>query len=162
MSDHRTDPSQRPIASAIPLAPGLIASVLVGGLVGVTLARLAGWSAEGTASVTQSASYGALSVAIGAALGLALVWPASSRTSRKLGLMVLAASSARMMVSLMAGIILFFTARPQPYVFFVALGAAFLFCLVIESLWAMSAIRRAAAGSTHVRPVSSGPTGVSA
>lgn len=165
MSTHRTDPGQLPIASAIALAPGLAASVLVGGFAGIALAQVAGWNTAGPATIPQSATYGALSVALGAALGLALVWPASSRTARKFGLMVLAASTTRMLISLLAGIITFFIAKPQPYVFFTSLGAAFLLCLVVESLWATAAIRRAAAAKpTATAPTNPSPThmGVSA
>lgn len=163
MVSHLTDPSQRPIASAIALAPGLVVSVLIGGLTGIGLSQVGGWTASGATSVQQSAAYGALSVALGAAMGLALLWPASSRTARKLGLMVLASSTTRMLVSLMAGIIAFFIAKPQPYVFFTALGAAFLLCLGVESLWATTALRRVTHGKPAT-PSSTAPThtGVSA
>jgi hypothetical protein len=158
VSTHRTDPGQRPIASAIALAPGLVVSVLVGGAAGIALAQVAGWSASGPVTIAQSGTYGALSVALGAALGLALLWPASSRTARKFGLMVLASSTTRMLVSLMAGIIAFFVAKPQPYVFFTSLGAAFLLCLVVESLWATAAIRRAAIAKPTSPPPTAPPT----
>lgn len=133
---------------------------MIGWLAGVGAAAAAGWTSEG-ATTAQSATYGAGSVALGAVIGLSLLWPASNRTSRKLGLMVLASSTTRMFTSLMAAVVILFVMKPQPFVLFAALGAAFILCLVAESVWATSALRRAAAGGENRSVSTPIKTGVS-
>lgn len=152
-----TDPSPMrapasPVASAAALAPVMLGAVVVGAAAAIGLARVRGWAgAAGGMGVDQSAMAGAAGVALGAVIGLSLLWPASSRMPAKFGLMVLASSTVRMLVSLTTAVAALFLASPEVYSFFTALCGAFLLCLAAESIWAVSALRRA---QSHIAPPS--------
>ncbi len=142
-----------PVASAATLAPMMLASVMVGVAVAIGVANLRGWSpGAGGMGVEESAVAGAAGVGLGAVLGLAILWPASSRVVQKLGLMVLAASTVRMLASLSAVVAVLFLASPEVYTFLTALCVAFVMCLAVESAWAVSALRRDHARHLAPRP----------
>jgi hypothetical protein len=143
----------QPIAGAKGLALGLAASVLVGAVLAAGLANLLRWNGvDGGLTVEQSIIAGAAAIAFGALIGLSLLWPASSRSAPKFGLMVVASSTSRMMISLAVGVVMLFIAKPAAYPLFAALCTGFILCLIVESVWAMSALRR---NQSHGGPTSS-------
>lgn len=145
--------SASPVASAAALAPVMLGAVVAGAVVAMVAAGVRGWSpAAGAMGTDQSAAAGAAGVGLGAVLGLAILWPASSRVVQRLGLMVVAASTVRMLVSLSAVVAVLFLASPEIYSFLTALCVAFVLCLAVESAWAVSALRRAPSRNAGSNP----------
>jgi len=146
-------PSQDAPIAGLPLLAGVLAAALaVGGTLAWAIAGARGWNARvETVSITDSSALGVLAVAVAAVACLALVWSPTARTPRLLGMRILAAGSARLMIALFVGVILLVGVEPEGRTFLTALSLATLACKLGELAWGMSALRRhtAEAGTVH-------------
>lgn len=138
-----SEPKDAPIATLAPLCVGLAGAHLVG--LGITLgiARLAAWNSESGLGIVGSGVLGMAAVAIGAACGLSALVTPSSRALGNIGLRVMVSSVTRMLVALASALVFFFVTQNQPHTLFVAVLACGILCLIVETVWALSAVRRA-------------------
>lgn len=136
--------SPTPIAHLCPLIVGVVVACGAGAAAGAFLA-----STDHPAAAWQPALLGAVPVAVGAALGVGVLLPASARTVRRMGMSVVAASAARLLTALAVMLAIFLVLRPPATPFFGAFVSGAAGCLIVETLWAAAALRR---------PVTSGAT----
>jgi hypothetical protein len=109
---------------------------------GVVIARLIE-SEQGAVGTTRSAVMGVAPVALGALVGLLMLLPPGTRTIRRLATTVILAGSARMVVALITGVLLFFVLHPDAIPFWISLLAAALLCLAAEAVWGVLSLRHA-------------------
>lgn len=89
-----------------------------------------------------AASIGAGCVALAAWVGVPILRAARSKAPNQIPMFILAASSARLMLSLILGLIAFFVVKPVALPFWGAFLAAGLIGLVIETAWVVSALKK--------------------
>jgi len=132
-----------PIASVMRLLPALLVAIALAAAATFAVAQSLRWTAAADRLPAQTSTLlGAAALAVAALLGLAFLWPASNRAPARLGIMVLASSTTRMMGSLAVATVLLVIARPEPYSFFSALCLGFVLTLIVESWWAIAALNR--------------------
>jgi len=131
-----------PIADLRPMLGAAAVAIALSIPLGIAVSALAS-GGSGTIGAGSSSVLGAATVAVGLVAGVAVLSMPGQRTRMRLALGVLASSTARMLVSLLVFVAVFFIGKPQPYAFFGAFLAAGLLCLAVEAVWAIAALRRA-------------------
>ena len=149
--------STSPTSAAIrtgPLTAQVVAACVAGGLLG-TGAGVAGKWAGGDLQVIATASLIPTVVWVAATIiGTMLLGVVTHKEPSKLALGVLASSTARMLVSLMVGVLLFFLMSLEGRCFWTSFLLAGLFALIAETTWAIRVInshRAPARAETGVR-----------
>lgn len=147
------DTPAAPIASRARLVAVVVVALVSSYFLAWGLANVRGWDSRvEKLGIDASAGLGVLAALVGIIAGLAVVWSPGARTTRSLGLRVLAAGSTRMMLALTLGVGFLVTFEPEGYTFFAALTVACLGTLLGEVAWAVSALRRAADSSPPNHP----------
>lgn len=131
--------------SLAPLALGLPVCALAGGVVAYLIALVTGAGVEvndpaaRSELALRSAALASLTVALGSVAGLVLLTLLIARSKTMIAPGVVAAGVVRGLVSLLAGVLVFFLLHPAPagLVFWTAFLVGNLTALVVESAWGM-------------------------
>lgn len=97
---------------------------------------------SGPLGPSASAVLGAFVAFLGVAAGLLIVAPGSMRSASRLGVAVVAASMARLLLAASVGMVLWEIAKPERAPFVVAVVAGVLLATAAEAIWGVSALRR--------------------
>lgn len=143
-------PQPLPIARFTTLVAALLLALGLGLAVALGLGRLADWTgSESHLPTLPSAILGTAAVLIATIASLAILAAPASRTKLRLGVCVMLASSARMLITLAAGLGFYFIMSPEPRAFFAALLAAGTLTLAFETAWAVTALKRSQFAANH-------------
>jgi hypothetical protein len=146
-----------PIASLAPLAAVFGIALVSAMALAWGAADVMTWNQRvESVSITASALMGVLAVGVGVVCGLAMLWSPGARSTRLIGMRIMAAGATRLLVTLFLALILLVAARPEAYTFFTALTLAAAACMLAELAWGVSALRRHAGGEGSATPISPG------
>lgn len=138
------NPSELKPIARLPILVGAFAcACLLGAACGFFASGMAG-PGTGNQPVmgpSDSAAVGAAPMALGAIISLLIHAPAYARTVARLGTGMLVSSSARLLLGLALGLVIYFKMNPEPSAFFASLLASGLGTLVAESIWAVRALK---------------------
>jgi|GEM_PF-2666127 len=141
----------KPIAALAPLLAAMLLALALGLAVALGLGKLAAWTGSETQLLTlPSAVLGTVAVLIAAIASVAILAAPASRTKLRLGICVMLASSARMLITLAAGLGFYFIMSPEPRAFFAALLAAGTLTLAFETAWAVMALKRSSQADSNI------------
>jgi hypothetical protein len=140
-----------------PLAFGIIGSAAVAAVSTYGVAGMAGWTTG--AKAIQATAMGAGSCLAAAMIALAIL--ALARTSDAArGMLILAASVARLLMSLLFALALFLLFNPEGKTFWVAFLLAGLLAIAVEAAWGVRELSKNHQPSVATKPAS-GSIGVS-
>jgi hypothetical protein len=135
-----------------PLLAQVIAACVAGALLGAAAAYISGWGAGDLQTIATATLVPMTVWIIAAAIGAMLLSVVTHKEPAKLGLGVLASSTARMLISLMVGVLLYFLMSLEGRCFWTSFLLAGLFALVAETTWAIRIINASrVAAETGVR-----------
>lgn len=132
------------------LIGAMACACILGAPAGFFAAGLLGREAGHGPSLSESATFGVVPVAVGAFMGLVVLAPGGMRTASRLGVAVVAASLVRMLLALAGGVVIYLVLKPEAAAYFGALLAAGLLCLMVEAAWGVRALRRVRGASGAV------------
>ncbi len=118
----------------------LLASALFGALLAFGLAASAGFAPP--ASAARAAALAALCILIGSAHGLFVLVVAVRQSIERLPMLIVASGLIRMFVALAAALALFLILNPEGKTFWASFLLGGLLCLLVETSWGLSAMRR--------------------
>lgn len=140
----------KPIAALAPLLAAMVLALGLGLAIALGLSKVAAWTGSETQLPTlPSAILGTVAVLIATIASLSILAAPASRTKLRLGVCVMLASSARMLITLAAGLGFYFMTSPEPRAFFAALLAAGALTLAFETAWAVMALKRSEFAANH-------------
>jgi hypothetical protein len=139
---------EQPIAH-LPILAGFVLCACIAAMpLGFFAAGIAGEAAPDHSRLTgplgpsASAVLGAFVAFLGVAAALLLLAPGSMRSASRLGVAVVVASMARLLLAASVGMVLWEITRPERAAYIVALVAGVLLATTAEAVWGVSALRR--------------------
>jgi hypothetical protein len=123
-----------------PLLGLVVGACTAGGLLGVAFAYAAGWANTGLQAVGVAALVSTIVWAGGGVLGVMLLSVNTDHQPAKLPQGVLASSTARMLVALFVGVLLFFLLSLEGRTFWTSFLLSGLLALATETAWAVRTI----------------------
>jgi hypothetical protein len=130
----------------------VIAACTAGGMLGAAAAYIANWGGGDTQTIAIAAVVPTIVWIIATAIGAMLLSVVTHNEPAKLGMGVLASSTARMLISLMVGVLLYFLMSLEGRTFWTSFLLAGLFALLAETTWAIRIINASRTGAaTGVR-----------
>lgn len=132
----------KPSLKLVPYGTCIGAALMVGAALGIGLAILSGWGADGVSGALKAAVMALTTWVIGAVFGAIVLVGATRSDAMNLGMGVLAASMARMLVALMLSLGVYFAAGPDGKTFFSVFLASGLVALMAEAGWGVRTLQR--------------------
>lgn len=140
--------AQQPIAR-LPILAGFVLCACIAAMpLGFFAAGIAGEAdpdhtrRSGPLGPSASAVLGAFVAFLGVAAALLLLAPGSMRSPSRLGVAVVIASMARLLLAASVGMVLWEIAKPERAAYIVALVTGVLLATAAEAIWGVSALRR--------------------
>lgn len=144
-----TTPTQNTAAFRTgPLMAQVVAACVTGGLLGTGVAVVGHWGNGDTQTLGIAAFIATAVWLVGAVIGVMLLGVVTHNQPHKLAPGVLASSTARMLIALIVGVLLFFLLSLEGRTFWSCFLLAGLFALVAESTWAIRTINAAKPAAT--------------
>ncbi len=129
--------------SPVPMVAAMLAAPAAAAGLALALAGALNWTTgEHSWSAFQTAGAAAACWMVGGLLGVVVMAATTSLRSRRLAAGMIASSLTRAGIALVDALALTLLVRPEMKIFWSAFLAAGLLCLVIETLWSMSALKR--------------------
>jgi len=141
--------SMGPMLAAMFIAP------VVGAAAGLAVTATANWTTGETAwTPYQTVSAAAACWMMGGLIGVVVLALASGMFVRRIAIGIMASSLVRAGIALFDGLAISLVFKPELKVFWSAFLIAGLLCLILETVWAMSTLRRLAMGPLKPAAVS--------
>jgi hypothetical protein len=134
--------SSKPMLKLVPYGMCIGAALLAGAALGIGLAMMSGWASGEATSVLKAGVMALTTWLIAAAFGAIVLVGATRSDAMNLGMGVLAASMARMLVALMLSLGVYFVAAPDGKTFFSVFLASGLVALMAEAGWGVRTLQR--------------------
>ncbi|HYE63501.1 MAG TPA: hypothetical protein VD997_16040 [Phycisphaerales bacterium] len=134
-----------------PLMAQIVAACSLGGLMAIGVGHAAKWAGGDTQTIAVASLTPMILWAVAGVIGVMLLGVLTHNQPARLAIGVLASSTARMLIALLVGVLLFFLMSLEGRCFWTSFLLAGLFALVAETTWAIRTINASRPGT---------PTGV--